>query len=417
METGDEIFTKNGNTPMIPASNMKIVTSATALGLLGPQFQFETSLWGGKVNTSTGVLQGNLYLRGTGDPTFVEPFTNDPTGVFYKMIQVLKKRGIKEIEGDIVGDDSAFDREFQGRGWKTRYMLEEYAAPGGALSVNANLVQVSVSGGNVKLTPPNTAMKIARSGSAGQLSITRRLGTDTVYIKGQASGTICRGLTVNNPSRFTTSVFAEALKSEGIKIRGKVRLINDQDASYMTKTTKLCFHKSPSLLKIVRQILKESDNLCAQHVFKAIGFYVKGKGTCDNANEAVKEYLKSGGVDTSGLIMADGSGLSEYNRISPKLFCQILSFMYKQPQGKNFYNALSIAGKDGTLSYRMADLRVNAKTGTLTGHIGLSGYVVTRGGQLVVFSILTNKNPYANGAIRGNEDRVVRIIANFGDKL
>ncbi|MCE1248203.1 MAG: D-alanyl-D-alanine carboxypeptidase/D-alanyl-D-alanine-endopeptidase [Firmicutes bacterium] len=413
MDTGEEIFSKNGSTPMIPASNMKIVTSATALGLLGPQFQFETSVWGGKVNN--GVLQGNLYLRGTGDPTFVEPFTNEPTGVFYKMIQVLKKKGIKEIEGDLVGDDSAFDREFQGRGWKTRYMLEEYAAPGGALSINANLVQINVAGANVKLLPANTAMQIQRTASQGAIAITRILGTDTITIKGNGNGG--RTVTVHNPSRFTTSVFAEMLKSEGIKIRGKVRLINNSDADYMSKTFKLCFHKSPNLLKIVRQILKESDNLCAQHVFKAIGYYTKGKGTCDNSLESVREFLKSCGVDPSGLIMVDGSGLSEYNRISPKLFCEILNAMYKHPQGKNFYNALSIAGKDGTLSYRMTDLRVNAKTGTLTGHIGLSGYVVTRGGQIVTFSILTNKNPYSNGAIRGNEDRIVRILANFGDKL
>lgn len=415
METGDEIFSKNGSTPMIPASNMKIVTSAAALGLLGPDFRFETSVWGGKVNN--GVLQGNLYLRGTGDPTFVEPFTNDPLGVFYKMIQVLKKHGIKEINGDLVGDDSAFDREFQGRGWKTRYMLEEYAAPGGALSINANLVQVQVAGDNVKFLPTNRAMQVQRIGSAGQVSITRRLGTDTIYIKGRSAGSAGRTVTVHNPSRFTTSVFAELLKSEGIKIRGKVRLIGTQDADYMSKTYKLCFHKSPTLLRIVKEILKESDNLCAQHVFKAIGFYAKGKGTCDNALEAVREFLKAGGVDPSGLVMADGSGLSEYNRISPKLFCEVLNYMYKHPQGKNFYNALSIAGKDGTLSYRMTDLRVNGKTGTLTGTIGLSGYVVTRGGQVVTFSILTNRNPYSNGAIRSNEDRIVRIIANFGDKL
>lgn len=417
LETGDVIYGKNDNRPLIPASNLKVVTTAVALALLGPNFQFETSIWGNTAD-SNGVMKGNLYLRGTGDPTFMEPFTNDPTEVLDKMAQVLKKRGVKVIEGDLVGDDSAFDREFLGRGWKPRYLLYDYAAPAGALSINANTVRLIIKNGSTRMVPDNNYMKIVyKKTGQSNVYVDRKLGTDTITISGSSPGTIYRNLTINNPSKLTTYAFASILKSKGIRIAGKVRLINHDDSEYMKNTHKVCFHLSIPLKKIVRQINKESDNVCAQHVFKAISYYIKGKGSCDNSNETIREFMKKAGIDASGFRMADGSGLSEYNRISPHQMCQVLRYMYNHPNGKVFFSSLPVAGKDGTLSYRMAGISVNAKTGSLNGQIALSGYVKTASGQTLVFSVMTNYHPYSNGAIRGNEDQLLRVIASFGGKL
>jgi len=419
LKTGDPIYSKNGNLPMVPASNMKIMTSAAALALLGPTFQFETSLWGGNIDKETGRMEGNLYLRGTGDPTFMEPFTNSPTKVFTRMAKVLKKRGVKVIEGDVVGDDSAFDREFLGRGWKPRYLLYDYAAPAGALSINGNTVRLVIKNGKIKMIPNNGHIQLIpkKRKSRGGVYVKRKLGTDKVYIYGNSSRSVYRNLTINNPSKFTTSAFARILKKHGIKIAGKVRLIGSQDNDYMNETHKICYHLSVPLEKIVKEINKESDNICAQHVFKAIGYYAKGKGSCNYSNEAIREFLKNGGVNPSGLIMADGSGLSEYNRVTPRQLCETLAYMYGHPHGKTFFKSLPIAGRDGTLKYRMSGMKVNAKTGSLRGHIALSGYVRTKAKQALVFSIMTNYHSYSSGAIRHNENRLLKIIAGFGGKL
>jgi serine-type D-Ala-D-Ala carboxypeptidase/endopeptidase (penicillin-binding protein 4) len=414
-DTGQQIYSRNGTRPMIPASNFKVVTSAAALDLLGPDYRFETSVWGGEVDGS-GILRGNLYLHGTGDPTFMYPFTNNPTAVFHQFASTLKSQGVKVIEGDVVGDDSAFDREFQGRGWKERYMLESYAAPVGALSINGNIVQVTVNGGSVSTQPGNKYLNIVRNIAGDYLSITRKMGTDDVIVRGPSGGAVSRSLTVNNPSSYTTGVFAETLRQNGIQVKGSVRLISSGE-KYQNNSNRLLYHRSPPLIQILREVNKESDNTCAFHVLKALGYELRGKGTVDNSNAVIKEWMQSAGIDTAGLATADGSGLSVYNRISPKQLVDILSYMTRTSQWKNFWASLPAGGVDGTMSYRLGGIPVRAKTGGLQGHISLSGYVQTKTGQMVTFSMLTNNHGTTGSRIRANEDQLVRIIAQCTENL
>ncbi len=414
---GDVIYTKNPNLPMIPASNLKIVTTAAALCLLGRDYQFETSVWATPPDEN-GVIEGNLYIRGTGDPTFMEPFMKNPTAVFHKFARALKKRGVKVIKGDVVGDDSAFDREFLGRGWKVRYLLYDYAAPAGALSINGNCVRLIIYDGKVSMLPGNGYIQIIyKPTSKSYVTVTRKLGTDRVTVRGYSRGKVYRNITVNNPSMFTTSVFARVLKVHGIKITGKVRLISSEDEGYQDRCQELVIYKSVPLYKIVHQINTESDNICAQHLFKEIGYKVKGKGTCDNSEDAIKEWMEENGIDASGFAMADGNGLSVYNRISPHQLVEILVFMKNSPHWKDFWNSLPIAGKTGTLEERLYGIPCRAKTGGLKGHIALSGYVTTRAGQTVVFSFLTNRHHHWGDRIRQNEDYIVKLIASYNKKL
>jgi serine-type D-Ala-D-Ala carboxypeptidase/endopeptidase (penicillin-binding protein 4) len=414
-DTGQQVYSRNGTRPMIPASNFKVVTSAVAMDLLGPDYRFETSVWGGEVDSS-GVMRGNLYLRGTGDPTFMYPFTNNPTTVFHQFASALKSQGVNVIEGDIVGDDSAFDREFQGRGWKERYMLESYAAPVGALSINGNIVQVNINSGNVSTQPGNKYMNIIRNLAGDYLSITRKMGTDDVIVRGPSGGSTSRSLTVNDPSKYTTGVFAEVLRVNGIQVRGNVRLINNGER-YQNNYARLLYHRSPPLLQILREVNKESDNTCAFHVLKAVGYELKGKGTVDNSNAVIKEWMQSAGIDTTGFVTADGSGLSVYNRISPKQLVDVLSYMPRSPQWKNFWASLPAGGIDGTMVYRLHGVPVRAKTGGLQGHISLSGYVQTKTGQMVSFAILTNNHGTTGTRVRSNEDQIVRLIAQWTETL
>jgi len=416
LDRGHLIYEKNSNLPMIPASNLKVITSSAALSLLGPNYRFETSVWGGPVDQD-GVMQGNIYLKGTGDPTFMKPFYDNSTRVFHEFARVLKKKGIRVIDGDVVGDDSAFDREFLGRGWKSRYLMYEYAAPAGALSINGNCVRLVISGGMVSMLPGNDYVQVAYNSSGGSISVRRKLGTDRIRVKGYTSRTAYRNITINNPSMFTTSVFAKVLKAHGIRITGKSRLIRDDELGYAEQRKKIVYHRSPPLHKIVYEINKESDNVCAQHVFKAIGYEVLGKGTCDNANQAIKDWMKKSGINPAGLAMADGSGLSVYNRVTPRLMCQILSYMTRHQYWDYFWKSLPQGGKDGTLEERMYGIPVKAKTGGLRGHIALSGYVRTKKGQLVVFSMLTNQHQHWGDRIRRNEDDVVKLIAAYNKKL
>lgn len=418
VETGDMVFSKSGNLPMTPASNLKIFTTAAALNYLGPDFKFETTLWGDFSEKAAGEINSSLYLRGTGDPTFMEPYIDYPEEKLEEMVLELKKQGVKVINGDLVADDSAFDREFLGRGWKPRYLLDEYAAPAGALSVNGNTVRLVIESDRSQVLPQNSYIRLSRKASnTGSVYVTRKIGTDDIVIHGHPSGKVYRNITINNPSWVTISTFASLLKKHGIKIAGKVRLVNKSDEGYTRNLQLISRVYSPPLTEILNEINKESDNISAQHLFKAIGYFVKGKGSNDLSNEAVREFIAGAGINPSGFIMADGSGLSEYSRVTPRQFCELLVYMRYHPHWKPFFESMSAAGKDGTLKYRMADLPVNAKTGSLRGYIALSGYVTTKANQLLVFSIITNNHDQSSGTIRWIEDNLVRILAAYAAKL
>jgi D-alanyl-D-alanine carboxypeptidase/D-alanyl-D-alanine-endopeptidase (penicillin-binding protein 4) len=148
-----------------------------------------------------------------------------------------------------------------------------------------------------------------------------------------------------------------------------------------------------------------------------VGYKVKGKGTIDNCNIVIKDWMEKAGIETAGLSLADGSGLSVSNRISTHMLADILAYMTQSSQWKYFYESLPIAGVDGTLSYRMSGKPVRAKTGTIQGHVGLTGYVKTKTGQLVAFSILTNRHNCSASSIRAKEDHLVSMIASWGQKL
>ncbi len=417
-ENGDVLFSQNPNLPMIPASTLKLVTTASALSLLGPDYRFRTAIWGGDIDKSTGIMTGNLYLEGSGDPTFMDPFTDNSTETLHSFAAHLRKMGVTRIEGDLVGDDSAFDREFLGRGWKPRYLMYDYAAPAGGLSINGNCVRLIIQGGTVSMLPGNRYIQIIYdTQSRGELRVSRTPGTDRVNVAGSSGGTAYRNITINNPSMFTTAVFARVLEGHGITIDGKARLVDSGDTKYREYRRQIAFHRSPPLHEIVREINKESDNICAQHVFKAIGHQVKGKGTCDNSNDAIKEFFTGTGIDVSCFAMADGSGLSVYNRITPRQLNELLRYMKTHQHWEHFWKSLPVAGVDGTLVYRMKGAPVRAKTGGLQGHIALSGYVTTKAGQQIVFVMFTNRHQHWGSRIRQNEDYILNILSGWNKLL
>lgn len=419
LDSGRVLFARNADTAMIPASNFKLVTTATALAVLGPDFRFTTSVLGPPVDQGSGVIDGNLYLRGTGDPTMVDPWTRPATAPFEKFADELRKQGVKQVTGALVGDDSAFDRDFIGKGWLRRYILLDYAAETAALSINGNVMSLDVRNDRVTSYPVTTALQYRRVvSSRGGFVVTRPMDSSTVIVQNCKPGKAMQtSMTIHNPSEYTTGVFQAILQHSGIQLGAPMRLVSEDELPLPAGLVRYATHESAPLLKILKRINRHSDNLFADHVFKAVGFMRHGKGTLETSTQAAKEFMTRIGVDTSGLEIADGCGLSVLNRVSPRQFVQLLEGMARRPDIAVFKSTLAGPDREGTLSGRMAGLPVLAKTGTIDGTVTLSGYVRTRAGQEVCFSILVNHHRTSNDHIRWLQDEIVRAIAQIDERV
>lgn len=416
IKSGRVLYNERGTVPMIPASNLKVLTTAAALDVFGPDHRFETELRGPVAN-SGGVIAGHIYLVGSGDPSFCEPYNSPATEPLRFFVRQLKKAGVTGVVGDVVVDDSAFDREFRGQGWFDRYLLDDYAAAVGALSVNANLVEVIVTQGKITTNPSTPHIKfVNKLKPAGytEVYVDRQAGSDVVTVGGVIApgGVVRRTITVDNPSLFAAGVFSRLLDKGGIRHTGSYRVIDRLAEPAQVRRLKVYARfKSPPLLHLATQINKESDNLFAQHLFKALGERHRGQGSAANAEAAVVAFMQRSGIDTTGLRMVDGCGLSTLNRVSPQQLVEVLNAMWLNPHAQQFIESLP-AGGQGTLSYRLNGLTVRAKTGTLKDHSALSGYVVSAYGQTIAFSVIVNDVEATWSAIE-LEDRVVQAIAGW----
>ncbi len=420
VKTGRVLYNENGNTPMIPASNLKVLTTAAALDAFGPEHRFETELRGPEPN-SGGIIAGHLYLVGSGDPSFCEPYNTPATEPFRFFVRQLRKAGVKGVVGDVVADDSAFDREFRGRGWFERYLLDDYAAGVAALSVNANLVELIITPGKIITNPSSASIRFdnkLKPGSYSEVYVTREDGSDVVTVSGViAPGAVVhRTITVDNPALFSAGVFARLLEKGGINHTGSFRLIDRlAESPQVSKLKVYARFKSPRLIELASQVNRESDNLFAQHLFKSLGWRHGGHGSAASGEAAVAAFMRKNGIDTNGLKMVDGCGLSTLDRVSPRQMVEVLGAMWQHEYAQQFIDSLPSGGQ-GTLAYRLSGLAVRAKTGTLKGHSGLSGYVVSAYGQTIAFSVLVNDIEGTWSAV-DLEDRVVQAIAGWRDPL
>ncbi|HEY4000487.1 MAG TPA: D-alanyl-D-alanine carboxypeptidase/D-alanyl-D-alanine-endopeptidase, partial [Candidatus Xenobia bacterium] len=367
LDDGHVPYTRNPSMAMMPASNFKVLTVGVALDRLGADYRYETKLLAPPNAVQAGVLHGNLVLKGTGDPSWLDPWERPAEGVLEDFADALDKQGVHEIDGDLVGDDSAFDREFLGRGWKQRYLNCDYAAQCAALSLNGNLVNVNVEPSGIRTYPKSPAIHIMRQKSSrgGSLAFSRRYGTNDIHISGTGFGG--SAFTVNNPSLFTLQAFHSVLARHKIKVVGAVRLVDPDHEQTPADFQTLALHKSKPLIVMLRYLCKESDNFFAQHVFKELGYVVKGKGTLENSSNTIYDFMRRENIDPAGMMIADGCGLSVLDRISARQMVDYLGALYNLPIRKLFMSTLARAGKDGTMSYRLAGLPVWAKTGTING--------------------------------------------------
>jgi D-alanyl-D-alanine carboxypeptidase/D-alanyl-D-alanine-endopeptidase (penicillin-binding protein 4) len=425
-KTGATLLEHNAGTPLMPASNMKIVTSAAALSLLKPEFRFKTHLLtDGRINGET--LQGNLYLKGFGDPVLTDERLQ-------QLMQELRFLGVRSVTGNLIADDSFFDQERVGRGWKSTYGAAAYSAQISALSLNLNTVEVRVRPtqvgrpANITLKPESNFFQVVNqtttSGGGTRLHIARQLvnGRNQVIVSGNLyvrGRTEIETINLEDPSLYVGSVAQNLLRKEEVIVQGRVLRGTTPPGAGLLAVT-----ESPPLREVVSELNKNSINLIAENLLKFMGANFEGApgSSAKGAKVVMDRFLinQVGLPRNNGLVMADGSGLSPLNRMTAVVFTEVLQHMLTQYDvSVDFIASLAISGVDGTLKKRMntPDLkrRVRAKTGFINGASSLSGYVYTKKNEIVIFSFLMNHyhNFYAASS---TQERLCRQLLDWEEK-
>ena len=435
LETGEYFYRRNANKLFIPASDLKLFTTAGALVLLGPEYCFSTNiLMNGKMDGS--VLDGDLIIRGRGDPTISGRFYNDDKYKVYKdWADSLLNIGIDEITGNIIGDDNSFDNLGLGKGWAWDDESYWFSAPSGAVSFNDNVVDIVVKVNKVKnipviITNPSTKyivfinnVSVVPNDSATSINVYRQSGTNIVDVFGtiRKKDSVKTYVTVNNPTQYSMVVLQSVLQKKDISIDGFAMDIDDISKLPPEKSFKPLFtYYSPPLKEIIKVINKNSENFYSEQLLKTIGLEEEGFGSADNGVKAEDRVFREMGILPEGMNIVDGSGLSRLNLVSPHQIVTLLNYMYKNKYFIPFFNSLPIAGVDGTLGKRMkktkAENNLRAKTGTHVGVSSISGYVYTLDNEPVSFSIIANNYNVPVKIAENIEDLVCLRLANFKRK-
>ncbi len=436
LETGEYFYKRNENKLFMPASNLKLFTTAAGLVVLGSNYRFKTNIFiNGKIEGST--LNGDLIVQGMGDPTISGRFYNgNMLQVFENWADSIQYKGIDEISGNIIGDDNAFDAVGLGKGWRWDYESNWFAAASSAISFNDNCVDITVTVNKKDQQPkitvtPNTKYVIVLNkvitvpkDSSTSIKAYRELGTNVITVYGTIrnnNDSVKTYVTVNNPTQFAMVVFKNVLQKKGITVEGYPIDVNDMPAPMdYSKMKKLFTQYSPPLREIIKVINKNSQNLYAEQLLKTIGLEKYGYGTVNNGVRAENKVLQEMGINPENLNIVDGSGLSRLDLVTPKQVVALLTYMYKSKNFIPFFNSLPIAGVDGTLGDRLqstrAQGRIRAKTGFLDGVSSLSGYAFTADNEPVAFSIIVNNFNVPVKLAENIQDLVCLRLANFKRK-
>jgi D-alanyl-D-alanine carboxypeptidase/D-alanyl-D-alanine-endopeptidase (penicillin-binding protein 4) len=441
---GRVLYARNADQLFTPASNMKVYTTAVALDLLGPDYRWRTSVYATKQPGANGIIDGDLTLFGRGAPDLLSKPKGDSPSLA-KLADELFAAGVREVHGNIVGDNSYFRGELFGIGWQWNDIQWYFGAEPSALSVDENSVEVTIAPGNkqggsanVVINPeasPVRVMNETKTGEPGDtasIGINRDLSGNDLRVWGDfpVNGRAFSAfLSVHDPAAWAATLFKRALVARGIKVTGDARPRDFRTADKETfdpqKAAELAHEDSEPLSAIIRHTNKESDNLYAELILRTIG---KERGASapdpdprknrqrgdDEAGAAVvRWWLESKAINTRGLAIRDGSGLSRLDLITPQTTARLLLAISNASGGGVFHDSLPIAGRDGTLNGRLKKLtgRLFAKTGTLTYVHSLSGYTVTPDNETLVFSIMCN-DATGRDAVRIIDD-IATTIAEF----
>jgi serine-type D-Ala-D-Ala carboxypeptidase/endopeptidase (penicillin-binding protein 4) len=422
MKYGDVLYSKNDKSLFVPASIIKVFTAEAALLYLGPNYTFPTRFVTDSKSINNGVLDGNIYLINSGDPTLTYYDVAD-------LIAALKSQQINEITGNVYIDNTAYDKVTTGPGWLWTDTKNCYGAPISASIINHNCLSFRVtparntgSTANI-LTDPRAYYANIRNSV-----ITRAHSTKTCFVKLEGeeggmitvSGCLSKGnygagvsTVITNILEYDKALLANLFNSYNISIKGNII-----EGIATQNTSELARHDSKPLKDLITNMLKMSDNVIAGSLFKKVGeMYTHRQGTWENGGTSISKILSQrANLDIWRINLIDGSGLSRYNQATPDQLLQVLNFAYHNDETNlHFISALPVAGVDGTLKHRLRNIawKVRAKTGTMQGVVSLAGYATSADKEPLAFVIMINGRSGSIWQYRALEDKILMYLTHY----
>ena len=442
--TGEVLYEKNADKYFVPASNMKLLTTALALDTLGADYRFRTTI---ETNgtLSDGKVIGNLILVGRGDPNLSnrkfpfdkkEEFEGLPEKTLAELADLVVARGVKEVTGNVVGDDSYFPRERYPDGWEIDDMVWEYGAAISAIVVDDNTVTLTLTPGEKagdlvqavvepmteEFQVKNEVATIAAK-EKGDLRLTREPGSNTVVVSGTLAAKSSPRklvLAIQEPALHAAGLLTRLLRDRGIQVDGKVMAQHDPSPAEEVRTV-LATHDSIRLGDAVKLVNKISQNLHAEVLLRTAA---RQSGMWSEPEELLdfpKAFYAKVGIREEDVVQSDGSGLSRHDLVTPRAFVALLAYAEKQSWFGDYYASLPVAGVDGTLNERMKESaiagRIHAKTGSVSHVRTLTGFAETPGGRRLTFSFMSNNASVKNHEVHDALDGLcLAMIEEFDGK-
>jgi D-alanyl-D-alanine carboxypeptidase/D-alanyl-D-alanine-endopeptidase (penicillin-binding protein 4) len=433
-ETGETLYELNADKYFVPASNMKLFTTALALAKLGPDYHFHTTLETHGTVSPEGLLTGDLYLVGRGDPNLSnrkfpydlkEEFDGAPDKVLAELAGALVAKGVKEISGDVVGDDSYFPREPYPNGWEIDDMVWEYGAAVSAIVVDDNTVALTLTPGDsagapvqsvvVPGTPDFTVQNDVVTSAAetkSDLTLTREPNSKVVVIRGTMpahSAPRKLVLALHDPAEHAAALLTQLLAARGVKVSGYARSMHIPEDAGAAPRAVLAEHVSVPLSDSIKLVNKISQNLHTEMLLRTAARNAALWNTTDDLMKFPQDFYTSAGIAPGDVIQTDGSGLSRHDLVTPRAIVALLKYTQSQPWFAPYYASLPVAGVDGTLETLMKNTpsagHIHAKTGSVEHVRTRSGFADTVGGRRLIFSFMSNnqggKNHEASDALDG----------------
>ncbi len=464
LATGKTLFENDAQKLFSPASNCKLYTMAMVLDKLGGDYRIKTSLYAAAKPDRRGRLKCDLIVYGRGDPGFnLKAGRGDIYQALQPLVAALTNAGVRRITGDLIGDDSFIVGAPFGSGWVWDDMNYYYGAEVSALTINDNTLQVSVTPGPKPGTPCQLAVVPATSyvvlsnrtqtvaaGERRDITCYRPLGQNVIYVSGvlpldQTNYT--DDVTMSRPAGLFVEFLQEALSRNGIKVGGKTRTVSwlerQNQPLVSSQLIELGAVESKPMRELNYAVQKPSQNLYTDLMLAHVGSLEREKrlaeiqtrnptppeetvvGTISSEDYGIRElkqFLAKVGIPANDVWFEDGSGLSRANVATPNATVALLQFMSRHAEAESYYDALPIAGVDGTLRNRLKGTRaagnVHAKTGTLRWASSTSGYVTTAAGEKLVFCLMLNRYvaPSSEFSARAELDKVIVLLADFAGR-
>lgn len=458
LNSGKVVFEDSAEKYVMPASNMKSFTVATALERLTPDFRFVTSVFANSKPDETGTIKGDLTIFGRGDISLSTAFYE---GDYFKGLDALADKivqsGVKKIEGNLVGDESYFSGSAIPSGWEWDDLQWYYGAEVSALPLNDNALDLTVKPASVgslclvQLQPLNAVYRVVNNcrtvaaNGKRTLTVKKDLDQNVLEVYGNlpvGDKGFANYLTVSHPSELFVALLKQRLQQKGVTITGQTRVIGAKEKSLMTATStavpvELAKLESFPFSLIAAKTMKPSQNLYTETILWTLGEQAKNLNltnlpasnpltnadstSADKGLFVVQNFLQQIGVPDGGIVQYDGSGLSRHNLVTADALVRLYTYMAKQSRfSQAWRDSLTIGGVDGTLKNRftgtIAAGNVRGKTGTIDQVSALSGYVTTAAGEQIVFSIIVNG--VTNTRTRtGTMDEIVLNLASFNGKI